>query len=163
MIFDAFLLLSGAIGPGSGAMSGQAANGAGSILSTNTIDVGPLLLGANQNTDLGAGSSLQLAVRVLSAPTVGTSVQFQIIHADDASLTSNLQVLAQTDAIPIAALPAGTQVVVALPSPAPYPVKRFVGARYINVGAIATASYFAGLVLDAQSPSTNFRTGYAIA
>ena len=124
MIFDAALVLSGAIGGGSGAMSGQAANGAGNILSTNTIDVGPLPLGGNQNTDLGTGTALQLAVRVLSAPTVGTSVQFQIIQADDGALTSNVQVLGQTDAIPIASLPAGTQVVVPMPRPAPYPVKR---------------------------------------
>ena len=108
MIFDAALVLSGAIGGGSGAISGQAANGAGSILSTNTIDVGPLPLGGNQNTDLGTGSALQLAVRVLSAPTVGTSVQFQTIQADDGALVSNVQGLGQTDAIPIASLAAGT-------------------------------------------------------
>ena len=50
-----------------------------------------------------------------------------------------------------------------MPRPAPYPVKRYVGARYVNVGAIAKASYFAGLVLDVQSPTTNFKTGFAIA
>ena len=163
MIFDALTLLSGAIGVASGAMAGQAANGAGSILSTNTIDVGPLPLGGNQNTELGTGTAMQLAVRVLSAPTVGTSVQFQVIQADDAALTSNVQVLGQTDAIPIASLPAGTQVVLPVPRPVPPGAKRYVGARYVNVGAIATASYFAGLVLDVQSPNTILRTGFSVA
>lgn len=163
MIFDASLILSGAIAPTNGALTGQSVNGAGSFLSTNTIDVGPLPLGGNQNTDLGSGGGLQLAVRVMSAPTVGTNVQFQMIQADDAALTAGVQVLTQTDAIPIASLPAGTQMVVPLARPAPYPTKRYVGLRVVNVGAIATASYFAGLVVDAQSPNTVFRTGFGIA
>ena len=162
MIFDASLTLSGAVSAANGALTGQSVNGAGNVLSTNTIDVGPLALGGNQNTDLGSGESLQLAVRVMSAPTVGTTVQFQLIQADDAALTAGVQVLSQSDAIPIASLTAGAQVLVPVPRPAPYPTKRYMGARYVNVGAIATASYFAGLVLDAQSPSTTFRTGYGI-
>ena len=163
MIFDQSLTLSGAIGAASGAVSGQAANGAGNILSTNTIDQGPLPLGGNQIADVGSGEPLTLAVRVLSAPTVGTSVQFQLIQADDAALSVNVQVLNQSDAIPIASLPAGAQVLVPVPRAAPYPAKRYIGARYVNVGAIATASYFAGLVHDAQAASTTFKTGWAVA
>ena len=162
MIFDANLVVSGAINAANGAMSGQTANGAGNILSTNTIDVGPLPLGGNQNSDLGTGEPLQLSVRVLTAPTGGTSVQFQWLQADDAALTVNVQVLSQTDAIPIASLPAGAQVLVPVARPAPFSAKRYRGARYVNVGAIATASYFAGLVTDAQSASTTFKAGFAI-
>lgn len=162
MIFDNNLILFGAISAAS-ALSGQAANGAGNILSVNTIDQASLPLGNNQAQDVGSGEPVQLVIRVMTAPTVGTSVQFQLIQADDAALTSNLQVLAQTDAIPIASLPAGAQEVVTVPRAAPYAPKRYIGARVVNVGAIATASYFGGLVLDAQSPSTTFRTGFGIA
>ena len=162
MIFDASLTLSGGVGA-TGALTGQSVNGAGNILSTNVIDLGPLPLGGNQSTDPGAGNPLLMALRVMSAPTVGTSVQFQLILADDAAMSVNVVMIGQTDAYTIASLPAGTQVLLPVARPAPYQSRRYLALRYVNVGAIASASYFAGLVLDAQSPSTTFKTSYSIA
>ena len=59
MILDSALLLSGAISA-AGVLSGQAANGAGNILSTNTIDTAPLTIGGNQPSDVGSGDQLSI-------------------------------------------------------------------------------------------------------
>lgn len=162
MILDALLLLSGSVSA-TGALTGQAVNGAGSFLSTNTIDVAPLTLGGNQAGDIGAGETLYVEFSVLTAPTVGTTVQFQVIQADDAALTLNVQVLDQSDAIPIASLPVGAIVPLRLNPAAPYSPKRYVGARYVNVGIIATASYAASIVKDVQSvKNMTFKSGFSV-
>ena len=163
MIFDALLLLSGAVSPTTGALTGQTVTGTDiSVLSTNTIDVGPLAIGQNQAADLGSGDPLQVAIRVMTAAAGGTSWQAQVIQADDAALTSNVQVLGQSGAIPIASLTAGTQIVVPVPRVAPYTAKRYLGLRYVLVGAVSAGAYVAGIVEDAQSPSTTFRSGWSV-
>jgi hypothetical protein len=162
MILDNFLVFSGAVSA-AGVISGQAANAAGSILSTNTVDTAPLTLGGNQTWDIGAGEPLEVAISILTAPTVGTSVQFQLIQADDAALSSNVQVICQTDAIPIATLTAGQIVALHYDRAAPYAPKRYVGVRYVNVGAIATASYFATTVKNLQDLKNIYgKSGYAV-
>lgn len=160
MILDNALFLSGAVSA-VGVLAGQAANGAGNILSTNTIDMAPLTIGGNQATDVGAGEQLSISFNVLTAPTVGTSVQFQLIQADDAALTTNVQVISQTDAFPIAQLPAGTIVPLKWDRTAPYSGKRYVGARYVNVGAIATFLVVAAAVKNIQDvKNIYFKSGY---
>jgi hypothetical protein len=162
MYLDAQMLLSGAVSA-AGVLTGQAVNGAGNILSANTIDVAPLTLGGNQPGDIGMGESLSVNFSVLSAPTVGTNVQFQLIQADDAALTLNVQVINQTDAIPIANLPVGAVIPMAFDSANPYPAKRYVGARYVNTGAIATFTVVAAIVKNAQSRQTSYKSGFTIA
>lgn len=162
MILDSALLLSGAISA-TGVLTGQAANGAGSILSTNTIDLAPLTLGGNQVSDIGAGEHINVEFSVLTAPTVGTSVQFQLIQADDAALSSNVQVVTQSDAFPIASLPAGTIVPMKWDRAAPYAGKRYFGARYVNVGAIATFSVVAAAVKNVQDvKNIYYKSGYSV-
>jgi hypothetical protein len=161
MILDAAMLLSGSISA-SGVLTGQSVNGAGSILSSNTIDMAPLTTGGNQATDTGVGEELYIDFSVLTAPTVGTSVRFQLIQADDAALTSNVQVISQTDDIPIANLPAGTIVPLHWDPAAPYPPKRYVGARYVNVGAIATFSVAAAVTKNVQTRQTSLKSGYTV-
>lgn len=162
MIIDALLTLSGSVNA-AGALTGQAANGAGSILGTNTLDLAPLALGGNQPGDYGAGEPLEVEFSVITPPTVGTSVTFQLIQADDAALTSNVQVITQTDAFPIASLPAGTIVPLHVDRAAPYAPKRYVGVRYVNVGAIATFSVFASLVKNLQDvKNIYYKSGFAV-
>ena len=161
MILDGLSFLSGSLTT-TGGFVGQAVNGAGNFLSTNTMDLAPLTLGGNQLSDYGQGEKLRFAVTVLTAPTVGVSVKFQLIQADDAALTSNVQVINSTDDIPIANLLAGTLVPMRLGQTA-YPPKRYLGMRYTNTGAIATASYIAGFLRDVQSLKTTiFKAGWAI-
>lgn len=162
MILDNFLVLCGSISA-TGALTGQAMNGAGNVLSVNTIDIAPLTIGGNQATDVGAGEPLELTISVLTAPTVGTTVQYQLIQADDAALTSNVQVINQTDAIPIASLPAGTLVPLHYDRTAPFTPKRYVGLRAVNTGAIATHSVFAAVVKNVQDAKNIFyKSGFSI-
>ena len=67
MILDNLLFLSGAVSA-AGVLTGQAANGAGSVLSTNTIDTAPLTIGGNQPGEFGAGEGLKVEFSVLTAP-----------------------------------------------------------------------------------------------
>lgn len=153
MITDALCQLSGSIVGNT--ISGQAVNGAGSILSTNTYDLGVA-------RDIGKGEALEMIVEVLTAPTAGTSVQFQLVQADDAALATNLQVIVQTDAIPIASLPAGTQVPLHVDRTDPYPARRYIGARYVNVGAIATQSLFTTIAKSVADKQVNYPNGFAV-
>lgn len=163
MILDSLTFLAGGL-PASGGLTGQAVNGAGVFLGTNTLDLAPLTLGGNQLGDTGTGEPLNIAVTVMTAPTVGTSVKFQLIQADDAALSVNVQVLSSSDDIPIASLPVGTLIPLAVNRVGAYPPKRFVGLRFINVGAIATASYIGGFIKDVQTvKGMLFKTGYTVA
>lgn len=161
MILDAALLLSGAVAA-SGTLTGQAIAGAGSFVSSNTMDAAPLNLGGNQSPDLGSGEELNAVFSVLSAPTAGTSVQFQVIQADDAALTANVEVISTTDAIPVAQLPTG-KIVKLMINPAPGAAKRYIGARYNTVGAIANMSVSASITKDVQGKGTAFKSGFTVA
>lgn len=163
MILDNFYVLCGSVSA-AGVISGQSMNGTDTtVLSTNTVDLGPLALGGNQVGDTGAGEPLEIAISVLTAPTVGTSVQYQLIQADDAALSSNVQVINQTTAFAIAALPAGTLVPLHWDRAAPYTPKRYVGLRVVTVGAIATHSVFAVLAKNIQDvKNIYFKSGFAV-
>lgn len=162
MILDNLLTFSGAVSA-AGVLSGQAVNTAGSFLSTNTIDIAPLALGGNLAFDVGAGEPLDVEISVMTAPTVGTSVQFQLIQADDAALSVNVQIINQTDALPTASLSAGTIVALHYDRAAPYAPKRYLGLRYVNAGSIATASYFAAIVKNIADVKNIYgKSGFAI-
>jgi len=162
MIIDNFHVLSGAVSA-AGALTGQLIT-ANSQLSTNTIDLAPLSIGGNQPSDIGAGESLDLSISVLVAPLTATTVQFQLIQADDAALTSNVQVINQTDAFPIASLPAGTLVPLHWDRAAPYASKRYVGLRVIGTGSTVTAlSIFATTVKSLQDvKNLYYKSGYLV-
>ena len=162
MILDNFQMLSGSVSA-AGVLAGQLIT-ANSTLSTNTIDLGPLSLGGNQVGDTGAGESLEIAISVLVAPTVATTVQFQLIQADDAALSSNVQVINQTDAFPIASLPAGSLVPLHWDQAAPYAPKRYVGLRYISTGSVvATLSVVATTTKNIQSvKNMYYKSGYSV-
>lgn len=164
MILDAFLLLSGTVSSTTGAIAGQAVAGTDtSVLSTNTFDTAPLALGSNQVNDVGQGEDLDVEISILVAPSAGTSVQFQLIQADDAALTSNVQIINETGPIAIASLPIGTLVSLEYGSAAPLAPKRYVGVRYVLVGAIASMTCVAAVVKDAQSiKNILYRSGFAV-
>ncbi len=164
MILDNALFLSGAVSA-AGVLTGQLLT-ANSTLSTNTVDLGPLSIGGNQVGDLGAGEALEVSISVLAAPTAVTSVQFQLIQADDAALTSNVQVINQTDAFPIASLPIGTLVPLHYDRAAPYAPKRYIGVRYVAAGGttLASMSVTAAVVKGVQDlKNIYFKSGYSVA
>lgn len=162
MILDAFTFLAGSVSP-TGVLSGQLIT-TNSQLSTNTLDLGPLTLGGNQVGDLGAGEPLELEISILVAPATATTVQFQFIQADDAALSTNVQVISQTDAFPIASLTVGTIVPLRMDQAAPYAPKRYVGVRTVSTGATVTAlSIVAAIVKNVQSmKNLYFKSGFLV-
>lgn len=162
MILDAFTFLSGSVSA-AGVVSGQLVV-ANSTLGTNTLDLAPLTLGGNQPGDTGAGEDLTVVFSILAAPLTATTIQFQLIQADDAALTSNVQVINQTDAFPIASLPIGTLVPLGVDPAAPYVPKRYLGVRYIGTGSAVTAlSVTAALAKDPQGlKNILYKSGFAI-
>ena len=90
-------------------------------------------------------------------------MQFQLIQADDAALTSNVQVIVQSDAIPIASLPINSIVPLHWDRAAPYAPQRYIGVRYVNVGVIATFSVAAFLTKNVQDvKNLFFKSGYSV-
>lgn len=162
MILDNFQFLSGAISA-AGVLSGQLITN-NSTLSTNTIDLAPLAIGGNQPGDTGAGNDLTIVFSILVAPATATTMQFQLIQADDAALTTNVQVINQTDAFPIASLPAGTVVPLGWDPAAPYAPKRYIGVRYVGTGSAVTAmSVAAAVVKDPQAvKNLYYKSGFAV-
>lgn len=162
MILDNATFLSGSFSPTTGALIGQAVAGTNTnVLGTNTIDLAPLLLGGNQMVG-SSGDTLDIAFTVQTAPTGGTSVQFQLVQADDAALTTNVEVLAQTGVFTIAQLPAGTLVPLGFGRTAPLTPRRFIGVRYVLVGSIASMVVVASTVADVSDLRTIFKSNFAI-
>lgn len=165
MILDNNLVIAGSISA-LGVITGLALNGAGAQAGASplTIDIASLALGNNQAGDFGQGEDLRIAISVLTAPTVGTNVRYQLCQSDDANLSVGVQVLSQTDDFTIAQLPAGTLVPLFWDRAAPFAPKRYIGLRAFNTGAIATHSIFAAIVKDIQDiRNIYYRSGYAVA
>lgn len=161
MYIDAFNLFSGALSA-AGVLSGQAI-AASPTVSTNSYDTGPRALGSNQAVGLGNGHPLLVSISVLVAPTVATSVEFQLIQADDAALTTNVEVLQSSGAIAIAQLPLKAMVELAFVG-SNLASRRYVGVRYVVVGTATTAgTYAAGVVADRQDvKNTIYKSGYLV-
>jgi hypothetical protein len=154
MITDALLQLSGSYA--AGVLTGQTVTGTNTaVLSTNTLDLGVA-------RDIGKGEMLEIAIEVVTAASGGTSVQFQLIEADDAALTTNVQVIVQTDATPVATLAVGVQVPLHVDRVDPYPARRYLGLRYQLVGAVAAGAYFAAIVKNIADKQVNFANGFAV-
>lgn len=164
MIVDALLQFSGSVNP----VAGQLVTALGNTTSTNVVDLAGTA-GTQQARDIGAGAALEIAIEILQTLTSGgaATVQFQLVEADDAAISTNVQVINQTDAIPIANLTAGTLVPLHYDRAAPYPARRYIAIRYV-VGTAAltnaTGQFFATVVKDFQDKGNNtlFNSGFAV-
>lgn len=163
MILDNFLLLSGGVS-GAGALSGQAVTV--TAVSTNAIDTNPDSLGGNQPNDLGRGEPLDIAISVLQTATAAgaATVNFELVQADDGALTTNVETLVQTGAVPIAKLTAGTLVPLHLDRAAPYTPRRYIGVRYtIGTGPLTAGSFTAAIVKNvADLQNVYGKSGFAV-
>lgn len=110
---------------------------------------------ANQPSDFGAGKLLICLFNILTGVTGGASfVQFQLVDADDAAISVNVNVINQTDAIPIANLGANTLVPLELDRLAPYVPRRYLAARYVISGATTTAGTVAANIVETVDDAT---------
>jgi hypothetical protein len=155
MITDNNLLLSGAISA-AGAVSGQTVTGTDTtVLSTNTIDLGT-------TRDLGEGGDFYGRFEVLTAASGGTSVEMQVIAADAANLTGNVTVIGTTGAIAVASLTAGARFACGINPRLTSKGQRYIGVRYVLVGAVAAGAYYADVGLEIQDGQKFYSSGFAV-
>lgn len=167
MILDNNLILAGAVSA-AGAVSGQLATAVANNVSTNVIDSGPLAIGGNQPAEFGQGEGLTIAISILQTLTSGgaATVQFQLVEADDAAITTNVNVITQTDVFGYASLTAGTLVPVHWDRAAPYQARRYIALRIVIGTAVltnGTGQFFAAVVKNIQDLKTlNLKSGFAV-
>ena len=148
MILDNTLLLSGAYSA-AGVLSGQAVTA--TALSTNTYDTAPLALGGNTPNDIGRGEPLSIAISTLVAAAAAgaATVNFELIQADDAALTVNVETIVQTGPIGKATLVAGALVHLRYDRAAPLAARRYIGIRYtVGTGPLTAGTFSAAIVKD---------------
>lgn len=161
-VIDALAVFSGGFSA-AGAVTSQTVTGTDtSVLGSNVYDTtGGSPTG--QNIDLGKGEDMDIVCRVLTAFSGGTSVEVQYVSADDTALGTNLTVLASSGAIAVASLPAGSQVVISVSPAQPRAIRRYVGIRYVLVGAVAAGAVFTSLQDEhGDVPQPAYQSGYTI-
>jgi hypothetical protein len=89
-------------------------------------------------TDLGEGNPLHWVVQLGAAVTGGTSVEFQLVTADNAALSSNPVVLVSSGAVAVADLTLNRRVLAVQLPKANY--KRYLGLRVVRVGTSTTGT-----------------------
>ncbi len=152
MILDGNLLLSGSVN--NGALSGQSIIGTGNILSANTVD-------QIAQRDIG-GCIAEMLFQLTASVVGGTSVEFQVITADDAGLASNVTVVGSSGGIPIASLVLGARLTVSFNPRIGSKGQRYLGARYVIVGTTTAGAVVASMASDYQDNKV-YASGFTIA
>ncbi|WP_175982556.1 Bbp16 family capsid cement protein [Caballeronia zhejiangensis] len=130
--------------------------------SSNVIDTLPSG-GPNTKSGIGDGEDITLFAQVGTAFAGGTSLQVQLVSADDAALTTNAQVHYDTGAIALASLTAKSrQIGVDVPFGK---FRRYVGLKYTVVGTMTAGTMTAGLVKDMQTlnGTVDYAKGFTVA
>lgn len=154
MYVDALLTLSGSISGNT--VSYQTATGTDtSVLSTNTVDLGVA-------RDVGEGQPLFGNWMVGTAASGGTSVELQVIGATAANLGSGVVVLGTTGAIAVASLTAGKRLACAVNPQLLSTGVRYLGMRYVTVGAVAAGTYYGFLSHEIADGGKNYTNGFAV-
>lgn len=127
-----------------------------SVLSTDTIDLG-------QNRDIAEGSEYPKLHALIGTAFAGaTSVEIQAVVADDAALTSNVTVIGSSGAIPVAQLTANARFAVELNSRIGSRGQRYLGARYVIVGAGSAGTVISFFGAELQDGQKFYPVGFAV-
>ena len=129
--------------------------GTGNILSTNTIDL-------SQTRDMGEGNDLYARFQVGTAVAGGTTVDMQVITADDAGLTTNVTVIESSGAVPIAQLTAGKRFVQTISPRIGSNGQRYLGIRYVVTGTSTAGTITADVGLDFQGNARAYPSGFTV-
>lgn len=152
MILDGLLVLCGTVST-TNALAGQLVTATGNTLSTNTIDLAPDATGGNQTSDMGAGEPLDIEISIMQTLTSAgaATVQFQLVQADNAALSTNLEVINETPAFGYASLTAGRVIRLPWITTEPLAPRRYLGMRVV-IGTAAltnsTGQFFSAVPAD---------------
>jgi hypothetical protein len=165
MIDDALLRFSGSVNP----TAGQLITATGNTVSTNVLDTAGVGVG-NTARDIGQGEPLEIMIEILQSLTSAgaATVQFQLVEADDAAISTNVNVIVQTDAYAYTLLTAGKMIPLHWDRAAPYQARRFIAVRFVIGTAVltnATGQFFAEVVKSLQDLGNNtlFNSGFVVA
>lgn len=125
-----------------------------SAVSTDTIDLGTA-------RDMGEGRDLFAVFTVTTAIAGGTSTQFEVIAASDASLSADIVSLGSTGAVATAAI--GSQQVVRINPLIGKLGQRYLGMRYTVVGTNSAGKVTADIVTDIQDGKKYYASGFSVA
>jgi hypothetical protein len=155
MYVDNNLLVSGAVSA-LGVITGQTVTGASvTVLSTNTIDL-------LQNRDIAAGNDwLKMRMQTLVAQVGATSIDAQIIVADDAGLTTNVTQIGSTGALLTAAMTLGSRFTAELNTRLLSKGQRYLGVRYVIVGTSTAGAFFTDFGPDLEDFKA-YPSGFAV-
>lgn len=154
MYVDNNLLLSGSISGST--VTGQTVTGTNtSVLSTNTVDL-------LQTRDIGEGKDIFGRFQCVTAASGGTSVEFQVIAADDAALTTNVTVIGTTGAIAVASVTANARFACDVNPRIGSKGQRYVGLRYVLVGAVAAGAYVGDIGIEIQDGQKFHSSGFSV-
>lgn len=116
-------------------------------VSTDAIDTG----GSNPVRNVGWGEEMRMIVQVNATVLAAgaATVTFELIQADNAALTTNVEVLIASAPIGKAALTAGGAIPFDVVLPANS--RRFIGMRYtVGTGPLTAGAFTAALVHDSD-------------
>ena len=164
MIIESLSVVSGTV-PATGSITGQGALPiAGTpVVSTNSIDLGVA-------RDIGEGEDLYMVFTLTEAYNTLTSLQFEVIYATNAALTSGIVAGGSSGAIALADLtPAGNSYYVRL-TPGIYKATggsgvgaRYLGARYSTLGTTPTlGAVCAYITSDIQDGKKFYASGFTV-
>ena len=163
MIIDALLQFSGSIVGNT--VTGQSLVGAGgAYTSTNVIDLAGVGTGVT-GRDIGMGEDTEIVVEVTQAFAGGTSMQVQLVTADDAAISVNVTPIMISPTALEAALVVGAKLYLQVDRAAFANVaRRYLALQYITVGTATTGAVVAAIVKNVQDSGNNtiFPSGFAI-
>lgn len=154
MYVDANLALSGSISGNT--ITPQAVSGTDtSVLSTNTVDL-------SVARDMAEGAPLFGRFEFIAAASGGTSIECQVIAADAANLTGNVTVLGTTGAIAVASITANSRFVCAVNPRLASKGQRYLGLRFVNVGAVTAATAYGDIGIEIQDGQKFYPSGFSV-
>lgn len=112
--------------------------------------------------DIGEGEELFMNFAVTTAFAGGTSVKFEVVIADDAAISSNVEVVGSSDAVLTAALVAGKNEAVRINPKIASLGRRYMAARYTVVGTYSAGKVTADVVMDIQDGRKFYASGFAV-
>lgn len=112
--------------------------------------------------DIGEGENLFMNFALPVALAGGTSVNFEVVVADDAAISSNVTVVGSSGVIATAALVAGYNAAVRINPIIGSLGKRYMAARYTVVGTYTSGSVIADIVHGIQDGEKSYASGFAV-
>ena len=160
---DSRLLVAGTISALNNAITGQsvAATNA-TVLSAYSVDLDSKSNGG-VGQDVGEGAPLYFKWTVQTAPTGGTSIQFNVVVAGSADLsTTTPAVLASSPAVPVANLTIGSWGFVQVPPQIGSTGLEFLGASFTCVVAITGAVIVGEFTNQIDDPKEFYASGFVV-